>query len=105
MAASGDSRLSRGRNTAFQQYVLAYLASGDRTLVIRFERQAGLSDSAADVIEAWPIIASRGRSSTCAAISLTRCPTHGGRAARPKEQQGEFGTGQIGRLPPACPWR
>ena len=60
MAASGGSRLSRGRNAAFQQYVLAYLASGDRTMVMRFERNAGLSDST-DAIEAWPVIASWGR--------------------------------------------
>ncbi|HWH99305.1 MAG TPA: glycosyltransferase 87 family protein [Propionibacteriaceae bacterium] len=61
MAASGGSRLSRGRNAAFQEYVLAYLASGDRTMVIRFERNAGLSDSTADAIEAWPVVASWGR--------------------------------------------
>lgn len=61
MAASGGSRLTRGRNAAFQQYVLAYLASGDRTMVMRFERNAGLSDTTADAIEAWPVIASRGR--------------------------------------------
>ena len=61
MAASGGSRLKRGRNAAFQQYVLAYLASGDRTVVVRFERNAGLSDTTADAIEAWPVIASRGR--------------------------------------------
>jgi hypothetical protein len=61
MAASGGSRLSRGRNAAFQEYVLAYLASGDRTLVMRFERNAGLSDSTADAIEAWPVVASSGR--------------------------------------------
>jgi alpha-1,2-mannosyltransferase len=61
MAASGGSRLSRHRNTAFQQYVLAYLASGDRTMVMRFERRAGLSDSTADAIEAWPVVASSGR--------------------------------------------
>jgi alpha-1,2-mannosyltransferase len=61
MAASGGSRLSRGRNAAFQQYVLAYLASGDRTLVMRFERNAGLSDSTADTIEAWPVVAASGR--------------------------------------------
>jgi hypothetical protein len=61
MAASGVSRLSRGRNAAFQRFVLAYLASGDRTMVMRFERNAGLSDSTADAIEAWPVIASWGR--------------------------------------------
>jgi hypothetical protein len=61
MAASGGSRLSRGRNTDFQLYVLEYLASGDRTMVMRFERNAGLSDGTADAIEAWPIVATSGR--------------------------------------------
>jgi alpha-1,2-mannosyltransferase len=61
MAASGGSRRSRGRNTAFQEYVLAYLASGDRTMVMRFERNAGLSDSTADAIESWPVVVASGR--------------------------------------------
>src|SRR5918993_2237717 len=61
MAASGGSRRSRGRNAAFQEYVLAYLASGDRTMVMRFERNSGLSDSTADAIDAWPVVAASGR--------------------------------------------
>jgi alpha-1,2-mannosyltransferase len=57
MAASGGDRGPRVGNVAFQQYLLAYLSSGERTLVARFGRDAGLSDTTADTIEAWPVVA------------------------------------------------
>ena len=61
MAASGGYRGLRIDNLGFQQYMLAYLGSGDRTLIARFSRGDGSSGATADTIEAWPIVAQAGR--------------------------------------------
>jgi hypothetical protein len=61
MAASGGYRGRRVDNVAFQQYMLAYLGSGDRALIARFSRGDGSSGATADTIEAWPIVAQSGR--------------------------------------------
>jgi hypothetical protein len=61
MAASGGYRGPRVDNVAFQQYMLGYLGSGDRTLIARFSRNDGLSDATADLIEGWPVVAQAGR--------------------------------------------
>jgi hypothetical protein len=61
MAASGSYRGPRVGNVAFQKYMLAYLGSGDRTLIARFSRGDGSSGATADAIEAWPIVAQAGR--------------------------------------------
>ena len=61
MAASGGYRGPRIGSVAFQQYMLAYLGSGDRALIARFSRGDGSSGATADAIEAWPIVAQAGR--------------------------------------------
>ena len=61
MAASSGDRSPRVGNVAFQQYALAYLRSGDLTMIARFGRDEGFSASTADTIQAWPVVAEVGQ--------------------------------------------
>ena len=53
--------VSRQKNAVFQQYALAYLRTGQTTILVRFRRGFGLSSSSYDIVQHWPVVARAGR--------------------------------------------
>jgi alpha-1,2-mannosyltransferase len=53
--------LSRQKNAVFQQYALAYLRTGQTTILVRFRRGFGLSSGSYDIVQRWPVVARAGQ--------------------------------------------
>jgi hypothetical protein len=53
--------VSRRKNAVFQVYALAYLRTGDTTILARFYKNFGLNAQSFQTVQDWPIVARAGR--------------------------------------------
>jgi hypothetical protein len=51
---------SRRKNQVFQVYALAYLRTGDTTILARFRKNYGLSARSFNTVQRWPVLARAG---------------------------------------------
>jgi alpha-1,2-mannosyltransferase len=52
---------TRRKNVVFQEYALAYLRTGDTTILARFRKNYGLSARSFNTVQSWPVVAKAGR--------------------------------------------
>jgi alpha-1,2-mannosyltransferase len=53
--------VSRARNQAFQAFAVEYLASGDRTIIARFDQKNGFDENTSKMVNSWRLLAQSGR--------------------------------------------